>query len=271
MIFTTTAFFSLLATAMASPPLEARATTATVFVRIEGPTKTIYEQTIVASSVSSITASGHTAVCNGSPKVAAGVTSLEVLAQTGQFFEADFNGTTFGFVTKINGTTNSAAAQWGTIINNAPNGGGIILQGVDDGTNTEYQDFCFTTLPNDQHMLYAYFGDIDDTNFLFMSGPATAKVGQTAQCGYSYFLDYFRSLLPSDTVPFVEEGAYVNDLSQDNASGARVDATFPAGSSSSSTASVSITFHAAGTYNMKAHCPTGSACVRSNHVVTVVS
>ncbi|KAJ7060832.1 hypothetical protein C8F01DRAFT_1141010 [Mycena amicta] len=257
MICSTAAFFSLLAAAStsASPSLEARATTATIFMRIEGPTKTIYEKTIVASSVSSITASGHTAVCNGSPKVAAGVTSLEALAQTGQFFEADFNGTTFGYVTKINGTTNSAAKQWGTLINNAPNGGGLILQGVDDGTNTEYQDFCFTTLPNDQHMLYAYFGDFDDTNFMFMSGPATAKVGQTVQY----------------VVPFAEDNAYVNDLGQDGASGQRVFAQFPVGSSSNSTASVSITFPAAGTYNMKAHCPTGSACLRSNHVLTVVS
>jgi hypothetical protein len=35
---------------------------------------------------------------------------------------------------------------------------------------------------------------------------------------------------------------------------------------------VFIKFKEAGTYNMKAHCPsTNNACVRSNHVLTVVS
>lgn len=84
------------------------------------------------------------------------MTSLVALQQTGQYFEANvcfiscsfgssidlfywqWNGTTFGDVTKLNGTSNSADLQWGSFFNNAANGGvdggGIPEQGNGDGT-----------------------------------------------------------------------------------------------------------------------------------------
>lgn len=46
----------------------------------------------------------------------------------------------------------------------------------------QYADYCYQTIPNLQHMLYAFFGDIDETSFLIMSGPKTAKVGSTVKC-----------------------------------------------------------------------------------------
>ena len=70
-------------------------------------------------------------------------------------------------------------------------------------------------------------------------------------------------------VPYAPEGVFVNDLSVDTTDGQSVYGEF--GANSGADASVSIKFTKAGTYNMKAHCPSGSACVRSNHVVTVVS
>lgn len=45
------------------PAIEARVANPTIYVRIEGPTKTIYEQTIVASSKAELTNGGHTAPC----------------------------------------------------------------------------------------------------------------------------------------------------------------------------------------------------------------
>lgn len=46
-----------------SPVLEARAATTTVYMRIEGPTKTIYEQTIHPTVENTLTNNGHTATC----------------------------------------------------------------------------------------------------------------------------------------------------------------------------------------------------------------
>jgi hypothetical protein len=93
MLFSTVLSLSLLVASVAASPtpvLEARASpSATVYMRIEGPTKTIYEHTIVANAQTSLTVGGHTAKCNGTPKTAAGVTSLVALQQTGQYFEAD--------------------------------------------------------------------------------------------------------------------------------------------------------------------------------------
>ncbi|KZP27872.1 hypothetical protein FIBSPDRAFT_853054 [Athelia psychrophila] len=260
MFFSTLTSLALLVASVAASPtpaLAARAATTTVYMRIEGPTKTIYEKTIYPTIEKTLTNNGHTATCNGTPKTKAGVTSLVALQETGQFFEADWNGKTFGGITKINGTSNSADKQWGSIFNNAANGGtnggGIILQGSDDGTNTEFDDFCYQTLPSGQHFLFAFFGDIDDTNFLIMSGPKTAKVGATVKY----------------EVPYAPSGTYVNDLSVDTTTGQKVYGSVTG--DGSATTSISIKFTKAGTYNMKAHCPSGSACVRSNHVVTVVS
>jgi len=248
MFFSTLVTISLLLASVSASPtpvIEARASaaspSATIYMRIEGPTKTIYEKTIVASAKSSLTNNGHTAKCNG--KSTAGVTNLVALQETGQFFIADWDGTTFGPPTKINGTSNNADKQWGPLINNIENG--IILQ--------QGSDVCSQTLPNLQHFLFAFFGDIDDTSFLEMSGPKTAKVGQTVQY----------------QVPFAPKGAFVNDLSVDTTTGQKVYGEFTSDPDANST--VSIKFTKKGTYNMKAHCPSGAACVRSNHVVTVVS
>ena len=41
---------------------------------------------------------------------------------------------------------------------------------------------CSKVIPNLQHMLYAFFGDIDATNFMIMSGPKTANIGEAVQC-----------------------------------------------------------------------------------------
>ncbi|KZP08340.1 hypothetical protein FIBSPDRAFT_874620 [Athelia psychrophila] len=87
-----------------------------------------------------------------------------------------------------------------------------------------------------------------------MSGPATAKVGSTVEY----------------TIPYAPDGTYLNDLSVDTTTGQTVSGEYT-GAGDSSTSSIPITFTKAGTYSMKAHCPSGSACVRSNHVVTVVS
>ncbi|KAF7966852.1 hypothetical protein HWV62_36707 [Athelia sp. TMB] len=86
-----------------------------------------------------------------------------------------------------------------------------------------------------------------------MSGPKTAKVGKTVHY----------------EVPYAPAGTYVNDLSTDTTTGQRVHATF--GPGSGPTASVSIKFKKKGTYNMKAHCASTTSCLRSNHVVTIVS
>ncbi|KAJ7105422.1 hypothetical protein C8R43DRAFT_1046824 [Mycena crocata] len=250
----TLSLLALSVVATPSPVLQARAATTTVFMRIEGPTKTILEKTIFPAPETSLTVSGHTAKCDGTPKTAAGITSLVALQQTGQFFEAEWNGTTFGAPTKINGTSNKAdqSLTWGSLFNNIGNAGtgGIVLQG---GSGNVFDDFCFQTLPNLQHFLFAYFGDIDETQFLIMSGPKTATVGSAVQ--YS--------------VPFAPDGTYVNDLSVDTTTGESVHGVFEGDNGQDG--KVSITFTKAGTYNMKAHCPAGAACVRSNHVVTVVS
>jgi len=256
MFLASLATFSLLLACVCATPtpvIEARASAAspssTIYMRIEGPTKTIYEKTIVAVAKTSLTNNGHTAKCNGTPKTAAGVTNLVALQQTGQFFISDWNGTTFGEVTKLNGTSNNDQKQWGSLFNDG--NGGIGLQGYD---STTWETYCYQTLPNLQHFLFAFFGDYDETQFLIMSGPKTATVGQTVQY----------------TVSYAPAGTYVNDLSVDGTTtGQRVRGTFT--SDAGENGSVSIKFTKAGSYNMKAHCPSGTACVRSNHVVTVVS
>lgn len=43
--------------------IEARAANPTIYMRIEGPTKTFYEQTIYPSPQVSLTNDGHTAKC----------------------------------------------------------------------------------------------------------------------------------------------------------------------------------------------------------------
>ncbi|KAF7969389.1 hypothetical protein HWV62_27437 [Athelia sp. TMB] len=255
MLFSTLVAFSVLvvsAAASPTPVIEARAANPTIYMRIEGPTKTIYEQTIHPSPQVSLTNNGHTARCDGRTSTP-GVTSLVALKQTGQYFESSWNGTNFGYVTKINGTKNEND-QWGVLLNNIGNDGlgGIVLEGYDNYNDPEL-DFCTKVLPNLQHMLYAFFGDIDETGFLILSGPKTASVGETVKY----------------KVPYAPEGTYVNDLSVDTTTGQRVYAEFGANTDLNST--VSIKFSKKGTYNMKAHCPSGSACVRSNHVVTVVS
>jgi len=196
---------------------------------------------------------GHSAQCNGAPITAAGVTSLVALQQTGIPFTADWNGTVYGSPNIINGVPNTNDFSWGVIFD----AGGFPLQGDGDGTNLEFDQVCYETLPNKQRMLYAYFGDAESTQFLTMSGPTTAKVGDTVQY----------------TVPFAPVNTFVNDLSVDTTSGQRVVGVFGAGSDNSDTASVSIKFTEAGTYNMKAHCPSGSSdtCLRSGRIVTVVS
>lgn len=47
-----------------------RAATTKIYMRIEGPTKTIYEKTLVASPKAKLTNGGHTAECESSSCVA---------------------------------------------------------------------------------------------------------------------------------------------------------------------------------------------------------
>jgi hypothetical protein len=226
----------------------------TIYMRIEGPTHTIYEETLQATSQEWLTNNGRSFHCNGTPNTTAGVTSLEALQQAGQYFDVDSNGLTYGYVTLINETANNADDQWGVIFNNWAEDGSLILQGVDDGTNTEYESFCYQTLENDQHMLYAFFGDFDDTDFIFLTGPATASVGETV----------------TYTTTYAPPGSWLNDLSTDaTLDGQRVYAEID--SSHGDTWTATITFTEAGSYNLKAHCAADTACVRSNHLVTVVS
>ncbi|KAF7976426.1 hypothetical protein HWV62_6845 [Athelia sp. TMB] len=251
MLFPAVAVLSLFVASTAAsgtPVLEARAAKTTIYMRIEGPTKTIYEKTIHATPLPSILNNGHTAVCNGTPKTAAGVTNIAALQQTGQYFKALWNGTTFGQIAKLNGTSNTADIQWGSLYNNI--GNGVILQGTHDAT---FEHYCYETIENLQHFLFAYFGNVNDTTFLEMSGPKTAKVGSTVLY----------------EVPNAPQGAYVNDLSVDTTTGQKVYGEF--GANAGPNATVSIKFTKAGTYNMKAHCPSGSSCVRSNHVLHVKS
>lgn len=66
MLFTVLATLSLLVASVAASPtsvIEARAAKPTIYMRIEGPTKTIYEKTIVASPRLTLTNNGHTANC----------------------------------------------------------------------------------------------------------------------------------------------------------------------------------------------------------------
>lgn len=66
MFFSALASFSLLAACVAASPtpgVAARAATTTVYMRIEGPTKTIYEQTINPTVQNTLTNNGHTATC----------------------------------------------------------------------------------------------------------------------------------------------------------------------------------------------------------------
>ncbi|KAF7974452.1 hypothetical protein HWV62_12196 [Athelia sp. TMB] len=251
MLFNLLSTLSLLvvsAAASPSPVIEARAANPTIYMRIEGPTKTIYEKTIVASPKTYLTNNGHTARCNG-PKSAPGVTSLVALQETGQFFQSTWTGSTFGEITKLNGTSKNAEKEWVIAINNIANGGkgGIPIQNPNNG------DYCDETIPNQQHLLYAFISDAGTTQPLIMSGPKTAKVGQTVHY----------------EVPYAPDGTYVNDLTVDSTTGQRVHATF--GPNSGPTASVPIKFSKKGTYNMKAHCVSTTSCLRSNHVVTVVS
>ena len=104
-----------------------------------------------------------------------------------------------------------------------------------------------------------------------MSGPKTAKVGQTVQCSPSRISSSVlaNQISLTDEVPYAPAGTYVNDLSVDTTTGQRVHATF--GANSGPDASVSIKFTKKGSYNMKAHCLDTETCLRSNHVVTVVS
>ena len=46
-----------------TPVIDARAANPTIFMRIEGPTKTISEKTIIASPKVSLSNNGHTAKC----------------------------------------------------------------------------------------------------------------------------------------------------------------------------------------------------------------
>ncbi|KAF7966519.1 hypothetical protein HWV62_36709 [Athelia sp. TMB] len=251
MLFKFLATLSLLvasAAASPTPVIEARAAKTTIYMRIEGPTKTIYEKTIVATPKAHLTSNGHTAPCNG-PSSAPGVTSLVALAETGQFFESTWTGTTFGEITKLNGTSKNANQEWVIAVNNIANGGkgGIPVQNPNNG------DYCGETVPNLQHLLYAFINKAGGVEPLIMSGPKTASVGETVQY----------------EVPYAPAGTYVNDLSVDTTTGQRVHATF--GPGSGATASVSIKFTKKGTYNMKAHCASTTNCLRSNHVVTVVS
>ncbi|KAF7969386.1 hypothetical protein HWV62_27431 [Athelia sp. TMB] len=251
MLFATLAVVSLLVTSIAASPtpvIEARAANPTIYVRIEGPTKTIYEQTTHPSPLAYLTNNGHTAKCNG-PKSAPGVTSLAVLQETGQFFQSNWTGKTFGEITKLNGTSNNVTHHWGVLQNYIGNDGKgpIVLLDPNSGL------YCSETLDNLQHMLYAFLGDYAITKFLILSGPKTAKVGETVQY----------------KVPDAPEGTYVNDLSVDTTTGQRVYAEFGPNTNLNST--VSIKFTKKGTYNLKAHCPADTTCVRSNHVVTVVS
>ena len=66
MFFSTLGFVSLLVAAVATSPtpvIEARVANPTIYMRIEGPTKTIYEKTIVASPKAFLTNYEHTAKC----------------------------------------------------------------------------------------------------------------------------------------------------------------------------------------------------------------
>ncbi|KZP13589.1 hypothetical protein FIBSPDRAFT_869100 [Athelia psychrophila] len=258
MYFSILASLSLLVASVAAstPVLAAQAATTTIYMRIEGPTKTLYEQTMYPTIKNTLTNSGHTKTCNGRPNTAAGVTSLVALQETGQYFETQWNGTDFGGITKLNGTSNSLNpfGWWGALFNNVADGGTFVVQGSDDGIGkSPYDEFCYQTLRNGQHFLFAYFGDVDQSIYLVMTGPATAKVGSTVQ--YS--------------IPYTLDGTYVNDLSVDTTTGQRVYGKYTG--KQVATSKISIKFTKAGTYNMKAHCPAGSDCVRSNHVVTVVS
>ena len=66
MLFNFLATLSLLVVSAAASPtpiIEARAAHPTIYVRIEGPTNTIYEKTIVASPKTFLTNYNHTAAC----------------------------------------------------------------------------------------------------------------------------------------------------------------------------------------------------------------
>ena len=59
----TLSLFIASATASPTPVIEARAAKTTIYMRIEGPTKTIYEKTIEATPKAFLTSGGHTAAC----------------------------------------------------------------------------------------------------------------------------------------------------------------------------------------------------------------
>ena len=66
MLFKFLATLSLLvasAAASPTPVIDARAAKTTIYMRIEGPTKTLYEKTLVASPMTFLTNNGHTAPC----------------------------------------------------------------------------------------------------------------------------------------------------------------------------------------------------------------
>lgn len=66
MLFSALVSLSLLVASVAASPtpaLDARAATTSIYMRIEGPTKTIYEKTLSATTQKTLTNSGHTATC----------------------------------------------------------------------------------------------------------------------------------------------------------------------------------------------------------------
>ena len=54
--------------------------------------------------------------------------------RTQYIYNVQWNGTNFGYVTKINGTSNNEDNQWGVLLNNIGNDGlgGIVLEGYDN-------------------------------------------------------------------------------------------------------------------------------------------
>jgi len=216
-------------------------------MRIEGPTHTIYEETIVVSPKTEITNNGHTASCDG-PKGSTGASILAALQETGQFFQTNWTGSAFGGITKINETESKNNNTWVMSLTAPESGSGPLA-------TVSAIDYCQTVLPNHQHVLYAYIREPGAKHVLIMSGPSTAKVGVPA----------------TYTVPYAIDGSWVSDVSVDSIAYETVHKTFYGTNVGGPDVSVDITFPKAGTYNMKAHCAVGSYCVRSNHVVTVVT
>lgn len=62
-ILASCALFAAFVTASPTPLLDARTATTEIYMRIEGPTKTIYEKTLFATVETSLTNDEHTAKC----------------------------------------------------------------------------------------------------------------------------------------------------------------------------------------------------------------